>query len=71
MYVWEHGYISIDSHTHTLRALIRLSTVRNCDNIAFLAGGQVQESGTHDELMAKEGGLYAKMARDAETGKEE
>jgi ABC-type multidrug transport system fused ATPase/permease subunit len=57
--------------THTLIVQIRLSTVRNCDNIAFLAGGKVQESGTHDELMAKEGGLYSKMARDAEAGKEE
>ena len=35
----------------------RLSTVRNADLIVALDKGQVVESGTHDELMAKEG-LY-------------
>jgi ATP-binding cassette subfamily B protein len=35
----------------------RLSTVRNADVILVLRGGEVIESGNHDELMAK-GGFY-------------
>ena len=36
----------------------RLSTVRKADRILFLARGQVVESGTHEDLLAK-GGRYA------------
>ncbi len=36
----------------------RLSTVRNADRIYVLAGGEVAEAGTHDELVAA-GGYYA------------
>ena len=38
----------------------RLSTVRNADMIIVLNEGQVMETGTHDELLAK-GGLYAQL----------
>ena len=38
----------------------RLSTVRNADIIVVLSEGQVMETGTHDELLAK-GGLYAQL----------
>ncbi|HEY0000162.1 MAG TPA: hypothetical protein VGB74_06895, partial [Actinoplanes sp.] len=38
----------------------RLSTVRQADRIVLLDGGQIAESGTHDELMSA-GGQYAKM----------
>jgi ATP-binding cassette subfamily B protein len=40
----------------------RLSTVRDADVIYVLAGGQVLESGTHQELMAR-GGVYAGQYR--------
>ena len=38
----------------------RLSTVVRASNILVLAHGEVRESGTHDELLAK-GGLYARL----------
>jgi ABC-type multidrug transport system fused ATPase/permease subunit len=42
----------------TLIIAHRLSTVRNANRIAVLEGGKVVESGTFDELMAKQGAFY-------------
>ncbi|HLT41107.1 MAG TPA: multidrug ABC transporter permease, partial [Sphingobacteriaceae bacterium] len=36
----------------------RLSIIRQADKIIVIDGGSVIESGTHDELMAQEKGLY-------------
>lgn len=36
----------------------RLSTIKKADKILVLKGGQLEESGTHDELVHKEDGLY-------------
>ena len=36
----------------------RLSTVRNADRIFAMKDGVVVESGTHDDLIKIEGGLY-------------
>ena len=47
----------------------RLSTVANADCIYVVADGQITESGTRDELCAKEG-LFAKMWQDYQSSVE-
>jgi len=42
----------------TLVIAHRLSTIRHADKIAVISGGAVVEEGPHDELAAKEGGIY-------------
>lgn len=41
----------------------RLSSCRFCDHIAVFAEDTVKEYGTHDELVAREDGIYAEMFR--------
>ena len=38
------------------------STIRQVDRIYVIEDGAVTESGTHDELLAKEGGTYRRLA---------
>lgn len=39
----------------------RLSTIRNATNIIVLDKGKIVQQGTHDKLIAEEGGLYKKL----------
>ena len=39
----------------------RLSTIRRADRIAFLDGGVLVETGSHDELMGREDGAYRRF----------
>jgi ABC transporter fused permease/ATP-binding protein len=41
----------------------RLSTIRNASRILVIDQGQVTESGTHEELIALENGMYANLSR--------
>lgn len=41
----------------------RLSTIRKADKIIVIDKGEVRESGTHEELMLKEKGLYRSLSR--------
>lgn len=47
----------------------RLSTIRHADQIVYMADGQILESGSFEQLMAKEG-HFAHMARTQFSGKE-
>ncbi|WP_027001181.1 peptidase domain-containing ABC transporter [Hugenholtzia roseola] len=46
----------------------RLSTVRNADQILVLDHGQVSESGTHEDLVAKKGRYYELVKNQLELG---
>ncbi|XP_010552465.1 PREDICTED: ABC transporter B family member 15-like [Tarenaya hassleriana] len=49
----------------------RLSTIRNADIIAVVQNRNIEESGSHDELMQHENGLYASLVRLQQMEKEE
>ncbi len=36
----------------------RISTIKNCDRIMYISDGKIAESGSHDELMEKQGYYY-------------
>lgn len=51
---------SIDSSKTVISIAHRLTTIKNCDTIYVVGNGQVLESGTHEELLSRQG-KYAKL----------
>jgi subfamily B ATP-binding cassette protein MsbA len=45
----------------TLVIAHRLATVRRADNILVIDGGEVKETGTHEELLKRPGGVYKRL----------
>jgi subfamily B ATP-binding cassette protein MsbA len=45
----------------TIMIAHRLSTIENADQIFVLDNGQLADSGTHEELLAREGGVYSEL----------
>jgi ATP-binding cassette subfamily B protein/ATP-binding cassette subfamily C protein/ATP-binding cassette subfamily B multidrug efflux pump len=50
-----HGRVTVIAIAH------RLSTIRAADQILVLNHGHLQERGTHEALMALDGGLYRRL----------
>ncbi len=61
----QHSLETISAGRTTLIIAHRLSTVVNCDKIFVLNKGQVEESGTHQELLALNGMYYTMWMRQA------
>ncbi|HOY47407.1 MAG TPA: ATP-binding cassette domain-containing protein, partial [Alphaproteobacteria bacterium] len=45
----------------TIAIAHRLSTLRNMDRIVVIDQGKIVESGSHNSLIRKKGGIYAKL----------
>lgn len=61
--------IASSSHT-TIAIAHRLSTIRNADVIMVLSEGVVAERGTHEELLAIEGGIYRDLVEAQMSGRD-
>lgn len=58
----QHGLSRLMSNKTTIIVAHRLSTIRNASKIVVLSQGKIAESGTHDELMERNGYYYSLIA---------
>jgi ATP-binding cassette, subfamily B, bacterial len=59
----QRSLLQITKNRTTIAIAHRLSTIRHAHCIYVLEQGQIQEAGTHEELLSKSGGLYAALWR--------
>ncbi|KAK6944919.1 ABC transporter type 1, transmembrane domain, partial [Dillenia turbinata] len=60
---WEELHWYRQRNMHILIVAHKLSTARNADFIAVMIGGSIIEIGSHNDLMNRKNGHYAKMAK--------
>lgn len=65
-YLVQRAFEELSRNKTVIMIAHRMTTVRNADRIFVLKDGRIEESGTHDALVAADG-LYAKMWRDYQT----
>ncbi|KAI4453185.1 atp-dependent permease mdl1 mitochondrial [Holotrichia oblita] len=58
----QHSLSQLQSGRTTIAIAHRLSTLRDADKLAVINDGKVVETGTHDELMVKKGGIFMDSA---------
>ncbi|MFV0352797.1 MAG: ABC transporter ATP-binding protein [Oscillospiraceae bacterium] len=57
----QHAFDQLAKNRTTLVVAHRLSTIRNADEIIVLTENGVAESGSHDELLKREDGIYRRL----------
>ena len=61
-------YLRLNTDRTTIVIAHRLMSIQNAHHIYVLDNGSVLEEGTHETLMAKEGGKYQAMVRIQQAG---
>ena len=57
----QEGLLALMKNKTAVVIAHRLSTIKHLDRIVVLDKGKIVQDGTHDELIAKKSGLYAKL----------
>ena len=57
----QHALDQASKNRTTIAIAHRLSTIRHADNIVVMNHGTIEEQGTHDELLARDHSVYARL----------